>query len=87
MLGVLIARGQGVRADPAKAAALFRAAAIMGNANAQYDLARALNWGFGCEENPREALTWFRLAGAQGNIAAQFAVGVAQPNTGSFLVA
>ena len=27
MLGVLIARGQGVRADPAKAAALFRAAA------------------------------------------------------------
>ena len=44
LLGVLIARAQGVRADPAKAVELFRSAAIMGNADAQYDLGRALTW-------------------------------------------
>ena len=43
MLGVLIARGQGVRANPQQAVALFRSAAIVGNADAQYDLARALS--------------------------------------------
>ena len=42
LLGLLIARGQGVRPDPEKAVELFRKAAVMGNKDAQYDLGRAL---------------------------------------------
>ena len=49
----------------------------MGNKDAQYDLGRALLWGFGCEENPSEALTWFRLAAAQGHTEAEYESGIA----------
>lgn len=80
LLGVLVARGQGVRANPEEAVRLFRAAAIMGLSHAQYDLGRALSWGFGCEANAREALTWWRLAAAQGHAQAQLAVGRAYAN-------
>ncbi len=71
LLGILIARAQGVRANPALSHSLFRKAATVGYAPAQYDLARSLLWGFGCEANAQEALTWFRLAAAQGHALSQ----------------
>ena len=72
LLGVLIARGQGIRPVPAKAAELFRSAAVMGFRDAQYDLARCYLWGFGVEPSEKEALTWFRLAAAQGHTEAEY---------------
>ena len=51
--------------------ALFRKAATLGYAPAQYDLARALLWGFGGKTDAHEALTWFRLAAAQGHTLSQ----------------
>ncbi len=71
LLAILIARAQGVRANPALSHSLFRKAATVGYAPAQYDLARSLLWGFGCEANSQEALTWFRLAAAQGHALSQ----------------
>ena len=56
LLGVLIARGQGIRPDPQKAAQLFRSAAVMGMKEAQYDLARCYQWGFGVTASEKEAL-------------------------------
>ena len=44
----------------------------MGMKEAQYDLARCYQWGFGVTASEKEALTWFRLAAAQGHTEAEY---------------
>ena len=42
-------------------------AAEQGNANAQYNLSKALQHGQGCTRSPKDALRWCQAAAAQGH--------------------
>jgi hypothetical protein len=56
----------GVLQDEKKAFELFRLAAMQGNAQAQYDLARMYLHGNGTVLSRSEANRWFNKAAAQG---------------------
>lgn len=69
MLGVIYARGQGVAADPATAAAYWLRAASRGYAPAQLAFARALANGAGVGRSPGAAWVWASLAARGGDVA------------------
>ena len=59
--------GTGVAKDEARAASLFRRAALRGSPIAQNRLARILSLGRGAPANPAEAIKWHLIAKAGGN--------------------
>ena len=61
--------------DFAKAAELFRIAALHGNALAQNNLGVMYEKGEGVPQDDKEAVRWFRLAAEQGNAQAQLHLG------------
>jgi len=63
--------GQGLERDPDEAFKLFSAAALMGDAEAQYELARMHQEGIAVERDPLEAVRWMRQAADQGLVDAQ----------------
>ncbi len=67
MLGAMYAHGQGVRRDPAVAAAFYSRAAHRGYAPAQLAFARALAHGDGVTRDPAAAWKWLRLAAKRGD--------------------
>lgn len=67
MLGVMYARGRGVKADPATAAAYFYRAANRGYPPAQLALADALARGQGVKADSEAAYFWTRLAQQRGD--------------------
>ena len=67
LLGVMAARGQGGRSDPATAVAWWLRAANRGYGPAQLALAKALAAGHGVTRDAGEAWVWARLAAAAGN--------------------
>ncbi len=66
-LGVMYAKGQGVRQDDAEAVKWYRLAAKQGHARAQYNLGVMYNEGRGVPQDYAEAVKWYRLAAKQGN--------------------
>ena len=56
---------------------LNRALALMGNADAQFLLGYAYDFGEGVEQDFVEAVKWYRLAAEQGNADAQSSLGYA----------
>ncbi len=69
MLGTMYAHGQGVRRDPATAAAYFNRAAHRGYAPAQLAFAKVLVRGEGVVADRDAAWLWLRLAIARGDAA------------------
>lgn len=67
MLGTMYARGEGVAADPATAAAYWLRAAQRGYPPAQLALAGALAGGRGVARDPGEAWLWASLAAEHGD--------------------
>jgi TPR repeat protein len=65
-LGILFARGVGVKQDAEAAAQWFSKAAEQGNIKAQADLASAYLTGRGIEANPTKAGQWFARAAEAG---------------------
>ena len=61
-LGVMSAKGRGVRQDPVEAARWYRRAADLGNANAQYNLGVMCQTGEGVRQDDVDAYKWFTLA-------------------------
>lgn len=62
--------GDGVQ-DYGNAAALYRKAAELGYAPAQYELASLYEQGLGVECDPEQAARWYRRAAEQGHVEAQ----------------
>jgi localization factor PodJL len=75
-LGTLYERGQGVTADPAKAAHWYEAAANQGNRKAMHNLAVAYAGGSLGKKNMAEAARWFAKAAALGLSDSQFNLAV-----------
>jgi hypothetical protein len=71
MLAILYQAGDGVTRDSVRAAAWFRRAAMLGDAEAQFQTGRAYERGLGVPVNLAEALAWYRKAAAQGNARAE----------------
>ena len=67
LLGVMVAKGEGVTADPAVAVGWWVRAANRGYAPAQLALAKALAAGQGVAADPGQAWVWARLAVDAGN--------------------
>lgn len=67
MLGAMYARGQGVRRDPAAAAAYYSRAAHRGYAPAQLAFAKVLARGEGMHVDRPAAWQWLRLAQERGD--------------------
>ncbi len=65
-LGVLTARGLGVRKDLETAFRLFLAAAEAGHADAQTAAGLAYMYGSGIQQNRLQAASWFQAASANG---------------------
>jgi TPR repeat protein len=71
MLGHLLGEGKGVPKDEARAAGLYRRAAELGDAFAQFNLAAMIDQGLGgLTRDVNEAIKWFRRAAEQGMTAA-----------------
>lgn len=64
-LGIALFNGDGITRDEARAARLFRQAALRGNPVAQNRYARVLSTGRGTAQNSVEACLWHNLARAQ----------------------
>lgn len=78
LLACLYLEGKGIAQDTATGLELMRKAAILGNADAQFDLGVLL--AAGTKDIPasaEEAIRWFRLAAAQGHTRAQYRLGKA----------
>lgn len=67
LMGVMAAKGEGGRSDPATAVAWWLRAANRGYAPAQLALAKALAAGRGVTPDAGEAWVWARLAASAGN--------------------
>ncbi|MEX4148360.1 sel1 repeat family protein [Haemophilus influenzae] len=74
-LGVMYAKGQGVKQDDFEAVKWFRKAAEQGYANAQAYLGLAYTEGRGVRQDYTEAVKWFRKAAEQGHANAQAILG------------
>jgi len=72
-----LARGSGVTLDLPEAARLYRKAAEVGNAKAQFALGNMYQTGRGVPKDEAEAMRWFRKAAAQANPDAQYNIGIA----------
>ncbi|KXU34476.1 hypothetical protein AXK11_08390 [Cephaloticoccus primus] len=78
LLGTLYESGQvGGRADPAKAAELYRRAADLGLPHAQFNLGNMYAAGHGVTADPFESIMWLRRAADAGLPEAQFNLAVA----------
>src|SRR5664280_2065138 len=66
-LGLMYAKGRGVRQDYAQAAAWFRKAAEQGSASAQFVLGVLYRYGEGVPQDYAQAVVWVRKAAEQGN--------------------
>ncbi|WP_163363452.1 tetratricopeptide repeat protein, partial [Enterobacter cloacae] len=66
-LAVMLGRGQGREADPAKAAEWFEAAARQGMVEAELAIGDALRAGNGVAQDRDQALHWYRQAARQNN--------------------
>lgn len=66
-LGVMLLYGRGTSQDTARASKLFRVAADLGDARAQYFLGTAYEKGLGVSLNPAEATRLYKLSADQGN--------------------
>jgi TPR repeat protein len=76
-LGVMYAKGQGVRRrDYAAAASWYRKAAEQGNAIGQSNLGVMYAEGRGVPQDDSVAVCWYRKAAEQGNARAQYNLGV-----------
>jgi TPR repeat protein len=64
--GIALFNGDGVARNEQAAAAMFRKAALRGNAVAQDRLARVLAEGRGAPKNPVEATKWHLISKARG---------------------
>jgi TPR repeat protein len=76
-LALAYARGDGVAQDYAKAASLFREAAISDDIRAQFDLAVMYEEGLGLSRNINEALIWYHSAAARNYAPAEYNLAVA----------
>ena len=63
------------RGDYTQALKISRPLAAKGNAQAQLNLGRMYNNGFGVIQDYKEAVKWYRLAAAQGDAEAQDSLG------------
>ena len=75
-LGTLYERGQGVPADPVKAAHWYEMAATQGNRKAMHNLAVSYAGGAAGKKNMAEAARWFAKAAALGLSDSQFNLAV-----------
>jgi localization factor PodJL len=75
-LGTLYERGQGVAADPVKAAHWYELAANQGNRKAMHNLAVSYASGAAGKKNMAEAARWFAKAAALGLSDSQFNLAV-----------
>jgi localization factor PodJL len=75
-LGTLYERGQGVSADPVKAAHWYEMSANQGNRKAMHNLAVSYASGAGGRKNMAEAARWFAKAAALGLSDSQFNLAV-----------
>jgi localization factor PodJL len=75
-LGTLYERGQGVAADPVKAAHWYEMSAAQGNRKAMHNLAVSYASGAGAKKNMAEAARWFAKAAALGLSDSQFNLAV-----------
>jgi localization factor PodJL len=75
-LGTLYERGQGVAADPVKAAHWYEMAANQGNRKAMHNLAVSYASGAAGKKNMAEAARWFAKAAALGLSDSQFNLAV-----------
>lgn len=74
--GLLLAGGNGLKADPARAARLLRQAAEAGYGPATNDLARLYDLGIGVAADPRQAADLYRRALSQGTAIAGYNLGL-----------
>lgn len=75
-LGVMYARGQGIRRNYAKALKWFRLAAAQDNAVAEYDIGVSYANGEGVAQDYATALQWYHLAAVKGYARAEYNLGV-----------
>ena len=75
-LGVLYAKGVGVKKDLTEAAKLFKQAAEGGHVKAQLDLAKSYFEGKGVDRNPTTAIHWFEKSAKAGHGQAQIELGL-----------
>jgi len=71
MLALIYQAGNGVTRDTIRATAWFRRAAMLGDAEAQFQTGRAYERGLGTPANFAEALAWYRKAAVQGDARAE----------------
>lgn len=74
-LGTLYETGDGVPLDPARAAALYRAAATAGHAGAHINLATMYLDGVGVPRDPAAAVEWLTRAADRGDAFARLSLG------------
>jgi hypothetical protein len=79
-LGVMYAKGRGIRQDYTAAANWYRKAADKGNVNAQTNLGVLYAEGRGVLRDDTVAAGWFRKAADQGNGRAQYNLGIIYSN-------
>jgi TPR repeat protein len=75
-LGVMYAKGRGVRQDHAAAAHWYRKAAERGNSNAQFNLALMHTEDRGVPQDHGAAAAWYQKAAEQGHGRAQYNLGI-----------
>lgn len=76
MLGMMYAKGEGVKADDKQASEWLRKGAEHGNADAQLNYGLLHLQGRGVPQSNEEAVKWYRKASAQGQEVAQYALTV-----------
>ena len=74
-LGVMYAKGQGVKQDDFEAVKWYRQAAEQGDAKAQFNLGNMYEDGRGVKQDDVEAVKWYRQAAEQGDANAQALLG------------
>jgi TPR repeat protein len=75
-LGVMYAKGRGVRQDHAAAAHWYRKAAAQNNSNAQCNLALMYAEGRGVPQDHGAAAAWYQKAAERGHGPAQYNLGI-----------
>ncbi|MCK9115616.1 sel1 repeat family protein [Haemophilus influenzae] len=75
MLGVMYARGIGVKQDDFEAVKWYRQAAEQGYAEAKFNLGHMYSKGRGVKQDDFEAVNWYRKAAEQGDADAQAILG------------
>ena len=76
LMGMMYARGDGVRQDSSKAAEWYEKAANQGDAFAQTYLGKMYSKGDGVRQDSAKAAEWYEKAANQGNSLAQLNLGV-----------